>query len=452
MTSIDKAIDKLTTDDIRAIAKDAYIYGFPMVDMYRILHSYVIDTGNPQYKGGWNQMHSIARVFTPADTTVQTPNSDTPYTFLVADLRAEPLVITVPPIDGDRYFSAQFIDAYTYVFALLGTRTTGNGGGTYLLAGPGWDGERPPGIDAVLECATSYAMVLFRTQLFEPDDLPAVVAIQESYGAMTLSEFAGTEAPPAVPALDFYPPLTAEAERTSLDFFSVLCFVLGQAPVLPGEEDVRARFARLGVDAGGDFDARALDLDRQTAVAGGIADAWKDVETNVMRRLLTGEISSGDVFGSRAELGDDYLRRMAGTILGILGLPGVEALYFPVKHDSDGEALTGANDYTLTFAADGLPPVDAFWSVTMYRLPEILLIDNPIDRYLINSPMLDDFVRNEDGSLTFYLQHTSPGAELEANWLPTPAGDFEYYLRTYCPGPAVVDGSWRPPRPVKTSR
>lgn len=129
-----------TPQQVREIAKEAYTYGFPMVDNYRIQHSYFVDKANPQYKGDWNQTHSIARVFTPADTTIQTPNSDTPYTMLGADLRAEPLVLTVPPIDAGRYYSLQFVDGYTYDYAYVGSRTTGNGGGKYLLAGPGWTG------------------------------------------------------------------------------------------------------------------------------------------------------------------------------------------------------------------------------------------------------------------------------------------------------------------------
>ncbi|WP_448222355.1 DUF1254 domain-containing protein [Gordonia iterans] len=450
MTSSNAAIGGMSLDEIRTIATEAYVYGFPLVDLYRIVHSYAVDRSGPEYKGDWNQVHSVARVYSPRDTAIQTPNSDTPYSFLLADLRTEPLVIELPRIDDDRYFSVQFVDAYTYVFGLLGTRTTGNGGGRYLLAGPDWSGAIPDGIDGVLRCATTYTMVLFRTQLFRPDDLPNVVAIQERYRAVPLSVYEGREAPKSAPALDYYPPLTAEAERTSLDFFTELGFVLGQAPVLPGEEEVRERIAGLGV--GGDLDVAALDAVRRRALADGVAVAWADMNQNVVARLLSGELSSGDLFGPREDLGDNYLFRMAGAVAGILGLPGAEARYFPVREDADGNALNGADDYTLTFAPGQLPPVHAFWSVTMYRLPEILLIDNPIDRYLINSPMLDDFVRDADGSITFYLQAASPGADREANWLPTPAGDFEFILRTYYPADPVIDGSWAPPYPVKVAR
>ncbi|MFZ2509731.1 MAG: DUF1254 domain-containing protein [Gordonia sp. (in: high G+C Gram-positive bacteria)] len=449
MPSLNAATNDLTLDEMRAIAKDAYVYGFPMVDLYRIVHSYAVDRTGRDYKGEWNQLHSSARVYTPADTTIQTPNSDTPYGSLVADLRTEPLVITLPVIEDGRYFSVQFVDGYTYVFGLLGTRTTGNDGGSYLLAGPDWGGETPAGVDGVLTCPTTYAMVLFRTQLFSPDDVSNVAAIQSQYRVMPLSEFTHRAAPEPAPPIDFYRPLSVADERTSLEFFSELCFVLSQAPTMSGEEEIRERLARLGIAPGEHFDAASLSPEQHSAIAGGVADAWAEMNQNVVAKLLSGEVSSGDLFGSRAELGDNYLYRMAGAVVGILGLPGAEARYFPVKQDSDGVALTGANRYTLTFDEGQLPPVQAFWSVTMYRLPEILLVANPIDRYLINSPMLGDLTRDDDGSITLYLQRSSPGGGNEANWLPTPDGDFECILRTYCPAEAVLEGRWLPPRPVR---
>lgn len=194
---------------IREIAEQAYIYGYPMVDNYRIQYSYFVDQANPQYKGSWNEVHSDARVYTADDTTVQTPNSDTPYSALGADLRAEPLVLTVPPIEADRYFSVQFVDAYTYNFAYVGTRTTGNGGGRYLLAGPNWNGTKPDGVDEVVRSDTDFVLALYRTQLFGPDDIDNVKAIQAGYAVQPLSAFLNQ--PTAVaPAVDFVKPVSAE--------------------------------------------------------------------------------------------------------------------------------------------------------------------------------------------------------------------------------------------------
>src|SRR5262245_20852415 len=147
----------LSPADARAIAKEAYIYGFPLVDSYRIQYSYFIDRGNPEYKGNWNEIHNI-----------QSPNADTPYSTLGADLRAEPLVLTFPAIEQKRYFSVQFIDAHTFNFAYVGSRTTGNGGGKVLLAGPNWKGETPNGVKSVIKSDTELALVTYRTQLFGP--------------------------------------------------------------------------------------------------------------------------------------------------------------------------------------------------------------------------------------------------------------------------------------------
>lgn len=440
----------LTPKQVREIAKEAYVYGFPMVDMYRIEYAYAVDKNGGQYLGGWNRIHSIARVFTPADTTVQTPNSDTPYSFLAVDLRTEPLVLTVPPIEANRYFSLQVIDNYTYVYDLIGSRTTGNGGGTYLLAGPGWEGEKPAGVDKVIRSDTEFGVVLYRTQLFDPADLDNVKKIQAQYKAEPLSTFENNPAPAAAPAVDFVTPLTPDEERTSLDFFKVLNFTLKYAPVLPAERELRDRFATIGIGPDGEFDPATLNDEQRNAIQDGMADAWDELHTFQKEKVQTGKVTSGQLFGSAEQLKGNYLYRFAGAVMGILGLPGAEAKYIIFTNDSSGAKLVGTDNYTLTFPAGQLPPVKAFWSVTMYKLPEILLVENPINRYLINSPMLPNLVRNPDGGITLCLQHTSPGPETEANWLPTPAGDFQMILRTYWPEPAITDGSWTPPTVTKS--
>ena len=204
----------VTPEQARAIAKDAYIYGYPMVDSYRIQNAYFIDPNSPEYKGPWNEVHSVARVFTPADTAVQTPNSDTPYSMLGADLRTEPLVLLVPPMEKERYYSLQFIDGYTANFAYVGSRTTGNNGGVYLLAGPNWTGAKPEGVDSVIKADTDFVLVAYRTQLFGPDDLENVRKIQAGYLAQPLSAFQKKPAPTAAPAIDWPAPLTPDDQKT----------------------------------------------------------------------------------------------------------------------------------------------------------------------------------------------------------------------------------------------
>src|SRR6184192_1947089 len=236
----------VTPAEARAIAKEAYIYGFPLVDNYRIQYGYFVDTKNPEFKTTWNKIHNVPRVYTPADTAIQTPNSDTPYSFVGMDLRAEPMVLTVPVIEKERYFSVQLIDAYTFNFDYIGSRTTGNNGGSYLVAGPNWKGETPKGVKKVFRSETEFVFAVYRTQLFNPGDLDNVKKVQVGYKAQTLSAFLGTAAPKAAPTLEFIKPLTPAEEKTSPEFFNILNFVLQFCPTDPSETELMARFARIG--------------------------------------------------------------------------------------------------------------------------------------------------------------------------------------------------------------
>lgn len=435
----------LDPEAVRAIVKDAYVYGFPMVDNYRVLHAYFVDTENPQHKGPWNRLVNISRVFTPEDTAIQTPNSDTPYSMLGFDLRAEPLVITVPPIEEGRYFSLQFIDAYTFNFDYVGSRATGNGGGFFLLAGPGWSGETPPGITRVIRSETELGLVVYRTQLFNPGDIDNVKAIQAGYKVEGLSAFLGQPAPEAAPSIDFIAPLTPEEQKQSIEFFNILNFALQYCPTVPSETGLMDRFASVGIGAGRTIDADALAPEIKQAFADGIADGWKTMGA-VMGEVSAGKVTSGDLFGTREHLNGNYANRFAAAVLGIYGNSAFEAIYPAYKVDADGHPLDGSkNRYTIRFEAGHLPPVNAFWSITMYKLPESLLFANPLNRYLINSPMLPDLKHNEDGSLTLYIQHDSPGPELESNWLPAPNGPFWCAMRLYWPKEEALNGTWNPP-------
>jgi hypothetical protein len=439
----------VTAAEARAIAKEAYIYGFPMVDSYRIQHAYFVDTANPEYKAPWNQIVNVPRVYTPADTAVQTPNSDTPYSFVGLDLRAEPIVLTVPPIEKDRYFSIQLIDAYTFNFDYIGSRTTGNDGGSFLIAGPGWKGETPAGVKKVFQSETEFAFALYRTQLFNPDDLDNVKKVQAGYNAEPLSAFLGQPAPAAAPAIDFIKPLTPDEEKTSLAFFNELNFVLQFCPTVPSETDLMARFAKIGVGAGKTFDVNTLLPEMKTAIEQGMADAWVDLG-NLQKRIESGEVPIGDLPGSRSFLKNNYLYRMGTAVLGIYGNSKEEAMYPLYGVDAEGQKLDGANRYTMHFAPGQLPPVNAFWSLTMYELPASLLVANPLNRYLLNSPMLPQFVKDPDGGLTLYVQNESPGADKEPNWLPAPKGPFLVFMRLYWPNQEALDGTWKHPPMTKT--
>lgn len=442
-----RAQTSVTPAETRVIAKEAYIYGYPIVDSYRIEHAYFVDTENPEYKGPWNQLRNFSRVFTPEDKAVQTPNSDTPYSFLGMDLRAEPIVLTVPAIEKERYFSIQLIDAYTFNFDYIGSRATGNGGGSYLIAGPGWKGKTPKGVKKVIRAETELVLAPYRTQLFNPADLDNVKKVQAGYKVQTLSAFLGQPAPKAAPAIDFIMPLTPEAQRTSLQFFDILNFVLQFCPTHPSERELMARFARIGVGAGKTFGPGTLSPEMKAAIEAGMADAWAEHAT-LQKRIDAKEVTSGDTFGTREFLKNNYLYRMGAAVLGIYGNSKQEAMYPIYSVDVDGKKLDGANRYSLRFAPSQLPPVNAFWSLTMYELPSSLLSANPLNRYLLNSPMLPQFTRDADGGLTLLIQNKSPGKDKEANWLPAPKGPFFMAMRLYWPKAEALEGKWTAP-PLK---
>jgi hypothetical protein len=439
-----RAQTNVTPAEARAIAREAYIYGFPLVDSYRIQYGYFVDRLDPEFKAPWNHIRNIPRVYTPADTAIQTPNSDTPYSFMGVDLRAEPIVLTVPVIEKKRYFSVQLIDAYTFNFAYIGSRATGNDGGSFLLAGPGWKGETPKGVEEVIRSETEFALAAYRTQLFDPSDIDNVKKVQAGYKAQTLSEFLGTAAPKAAPVIDFIKPLTPAEEKTSLQFFNILNFVLQFCPTDPSETELMARFAKINIGGGKTFDASKLSSGMKTATEQGIADAWADFG-GLVKLFDEGKVTSGDVFGTRKYLKNNYLYRMGAAVMGIYGNSKQEAMYPVYGVDAEGKKLSGANVYTLHFAPGQLPPVNAFWSLTMYELPASLLVANPINRYLINSPMLPQLKRDADGGLTLLIQNESPGKEKETNWLPAPRGPFIMYMRLYWPKEEALEGKWTAP-------
>jgi hypothetical protein len=430
------------TTPTESTVKQAYIYGFPLVDYYRIMYAYFIDSKSPGYKAPFNKIFNSANVYTPADTTVQTPNSDTPYSFVGLDLRAEPQVLTMPAIESNRYYSAQFIDQYTYNVAYAGSRTTGNGGGKFLIAGPGWQGSVPSGIKKVIRFDTQFGLVGIRTQLFGPSDLDNVRKIQAGYAVEPLSSYSTTAAPAAAPPVDWPLPLTPAQERTSPQAFDLLAFILQFCPTPPSEVALRQSFEKIGIVPGKPFDAGS----QASVYVAGMAAGQGEIDA--ARAAVK---SANDLFGTPAEMDGNYLNRAVAAQYGILGNSAAEAVYLPFTTASDGQPLSGAHNYTIRFAKGELPPAKAFWSITMYDLPQQLLVANPINRYLINSPMLPDMKLDADDGLTLYIQNTSPGKDKEANWLPTPTGPFLMFLRIYWPEESAINGQWKQPPVMATN-
>jgi hypothetical protein len=444
----------ITPAETKAIAEEGFIYGLPIVMNYAVMYEYAVDKGNPEFKAPFNQIKNEARVFTYKDTAIVTPNSDTPYSFAWLDLRAEPIVLSVPAVEKSRYYAVQLEDGNTFNYGYIGSRATGSDAADYMVVGPDWKGETPPGIKKVFHSTTQFSVAGYRTQLFGPADMPNVVKVQSGYKVQPLSAFLKQSAPPAAPTINF-PKINKELAKTG--FFDYLDFSLQFAPPGPEEKDIREKLARLGIGAGKTFDFKALSPEQKAAVVEGV----KAGEEKIKQYLLAGEKvingwKIGAYFGDRDFFHGNWLLRAAGAQAGIYGNDAIEATYPMTKTLADGEPLDGSkHNYTLTFPAGQYPPVNAFWSVTMYDGKSQLLIKNPLDRYLINSPMEPKMKKNADGSLTLYIQKDSPGKDKESNWLPAPNDLIYLVMRRYWPktgAPSILppgEGTWKPPGIVK---
>jgi len=429
----------------------AYIYAFPMIANYKAMYEFFIDKSSSQYKGPFNTLISDSHVFTPKDTAVVTPNADTPYSMLLADLRAEPIVFCVPDIEKSRYYSVQLIDMYTFNYGYVGSRSTGNVGGCYLVSGPGWRGITPPGVLKAFQSETQFSLLIFRTQLFGPNDIANVKKVQEGYTVTTLSQYTHHPLPPPPPAVNF-PKYTEDDFKT--DFPKLLNFLLQFCPEVPEETATRLQFATIGIAPGKPFDFSKLSDGQKAELAAAVKDGYAQIQNQ--RNDIGNNINGwrvGAPFGNRDFYYGDNLRRAAAAMAGIYGNDAEEAMYPMAKTDGIGAPLDGSkHQYTLTFAPNLYPPVNAFWSVTMYDGKTQLLIENPINRYLINSPMLPSLKKNADGSLTLYLQKDDPGPDKRANWLPAPNGPIMLVMRLYWPRknppPSILPptkGTWDPP-------
>jgi hypothetical protein len=429
-------------DSARAIARDAWIYGYPMFYNYKTIYLYGINNNYSDYAGGFNKFKNYAKMFTPADTSIVTPNDDTPYSWAMLNLATEPVILHVPEINN-RYYVMQLIDLYTYNFAYVGTRATGNKAGNYMIAGPNWHGEKPAGVDKVFKSETDLVTILGRTELKGESDIPNIKTIQSQYKLIPLHEFTKQLAP-AVVKFDLPLPVWKDKDYSSIAFIGVLNSLLQYASVHPSETALRKRFASIGIEPGLStgkikYSKEVVDAINQGIKEGQQALAKSEAKTN----------SSINLFGTREDLHNNYVTRATAAAMGLFGNTKEEAVYTGSIKDNAGKYLTGTSKYTLTFTKDQIPPVKYFWSITMYTIPQRYLVKNPINRYSIGD-RTKGLKYEKDGSLIFYLQSTSPGKDNEANWLPSPAvGPFNYVVRLYGPKDAVTNGVWKQPLPVK---
>jgi hypothetical protein len=433
-----------TSNDPADIATLAYIWGFPLVTMERQFNFVTSPNVPPGVGRGPANMKSCATELVNASfTDVVTPNSDTLYCQVQFDLTNEPIVIVVPPIE-DRYYSFEFLDAYTNDFTYVGTRATGSSGGTYLIAGPDWKGQVPEGMTKIWS-PTNLAWVITRTLVKGPTDVPNVVAIQDQFDVKPLSVFQGkpanqttTEQANASEAIPIGPQPSLIAP-TGIKIYDEIGQAMTGNPLNPPDPELVDKLTSLGIGPGMTPSTQANDTIK-TALQTGISEGQKMIDTKVTN---IGTIVNGWLISADAGIyGSDYLNRAAVTQYGLGANVPQEALYPLTFTDSQGQPLSGANNYTLHFDPGQTPPVDAFWSVSMYN-NKSLFVDNPLNRYSINS--YSEVKNNTDGSLDLYIQNQSPGPEKESNWLPAPTDSFNLVLRTYLPQPQVLNGTWQPP-------
>jgi hypothetical protein len=431
-----------TTPDTAQITQQAFIYAYPMLFNYKTIYERAVDTQSKDYIG-FNKFKNYSRAYTAADVDIVTPNNDTPYSWAVLDLRADPVVLSTPDIPKKRYVVFQLVDLYTQNFGYVGVRTTGYKAGHFMIAGPKWNGDTPKGIDKVVRSESDFVLILGRTNLDGAWDLPAVVALQKQYHLGTLSEFEKQPAPPAVPAINW--PAWNEGKALSPDFIQYTNFLLQFCePHEASEVGLMADFAKIGIAAGAPFNFSALPASEQKGITQGVAAGKAQLE-----KAESTTTSSFDLFGNRQELHGDYQTRAVAAAMGIYGNTKQEAVYVGTRIDSDGIQLVGSTPYEIHFSKSDLSPAKFFWSMTLYSLPDRHLVANPINRYSIGD-RTKGLKYGPDGSLTLYVQHDPPADDKTANWLPAPIGPYDVIMRIYGPDDTVLNGTWQLPKPTRS--
>lgn len=429
--------------EIGALAEQAYVFAYPMLENYKTMTINAIDTQSQSYRAPFNQLYHFTELGGPQKTDVVRTNNDTLNSIAWLDLRAEPMVISVPEMP-DRYYTFQLVDMYTFNFAYIGTRATGTGAGNYMVASPAWQGDIPAGINGVFQSEGNFVYSLTRTEVDGEEDLQNAQAIQQQYKVQPLSAFLGQPAPPAAPALHF-PPFD-QAEAQSAGFIEYFNFLLGQVTIDPSEKDLIDSFGRLGVGPNRPFDAEALDPAMRAAIDAGVAIALKTIELEGARlgEHQNGWVLPGQIFGTREEMDGRYLTRAAAAYWGLYGNSLEEAYYPTTKIDPAGNPLDASkNRYVLVFSQEQIPQVNAFWSLTMYDADQ-MMVANPMNRYSIGD-RTEGLQYGADGSLEIYLQSDSPGKDKESNWLPAPDGLFSLTLRMYLPQDSALNPLYAPP-------
>jgi len=432
-------------DTANAIATEAYTYLYPLVlmDVTRRQATNVERAGEVLGRGPANAFTHV-RQFPPVTfRDVVKPNFDTLYSAAWLHLEEEPMIVSAPDA-GDRYYLLPMYDMWTDVFAAPGWRTSGTGPAAWAVVPPGWTGALPEAVSAI-QAPTSTIWIIGRTQTNGPADYEAVNRLQDSFTITPLSRWGEPPQPVTAtidPTIDMHTePLRQVNALDGAEYFSLAAELLKAHPPHLTDWSIRARLRHLGIVAGESFDPASLSKEIAGAIDGVPAEAQQHMKAVLptMARVANGWSMNTDTMGV---YGNYYLKRAIVTMAG-LGANSVEDAIYPLQlTDADGNGTDGSNRYVLHFDAGQQPPVDAFWSVTMYD-QEGFQIANPIDRFAIGDR--DALKPGQDGSLDILVQHTSPGTDQDRNWLPAPAGPFSLCLRLYAPRAAALDGRWNPP-------
>jgi hypothetical protein len=438
------------------IASDAYVYGYSLVttDVTRIQMSNVAKA--EMLNAPLNQFANVPR-YPPVDYRgVSAPNADTLYSVAWLDL-AEPQVFSHPDM-GKRYFLFPMVDLWMTIFASPGSRTTGQKAGNFLVTGPGWKGEVPKGMQHI-RSATRYVVILGRTYADGTDaDYKAANALQAQYKITPLSAW-GKPYTPKAPPVDQNPGISMTDKPQAVilamgteGYFNWLAKRMCEAaPAYQADGPMLARMAKIGIEPCKPFSLAKLDPAVQAALTDLPKTALDKIGAN--QKSLGTQANGWVMTKGLGVYGTDYMKRAVVAAFGWPANLQDDAVYPYTTVDAKGEKLTGAARYTLTFAKGETPPVDAFWSITMYQIDQgWWFVPNELDKFTV-SPR-DKLKYNPDGSLTLYFQNESPGKDKEANWLPAPKGDFIPMMRMYWPKektPSVLNGSWVPPRVRKVA-
>jgi hypothetical protein len=438
----------ITEDEAHAIGVDAYLYFYSPVTMDLTRKQLTNQEPTPGGIGGPMNRFANVGAFPTADMRVVVrPNFDTLYSSGWLDLTKEPMVVSAPDTGG-RYYLLPMLDMWTDVFASPGWRTTGTQAANFLVTPPGWSGTVPDGFTEI-KAPTPYVWIIGRTKTDGPADYDAVHKIQAGYTITPLSQWGKEPVAPEVkidPSIDMKtPPKVTVDTMPAGQFFAYAAELLKLHPPHITDQPMIARLKRIGFEVGKSFDLDKADPAVQKGLASAPEDAQKLMAWKVptMARIANGWSMNTDTMGV---YGNYYLKRAIVTQFGLGANLPEDAIYPLNLADSDGKPLDGASNYTIHFDKSQIPPVEAFWSITLYD-NDGFQVANSLNRFAVSSWM--PFKYSPDGSLDLYFQNESPGADKEANWLPAPKGPFNLTMRLYAPKAAALTGKWNPPPIVK---